>query len=61
MREAVEEVGAHIVLKGVLSVESGHRGAWRRVIFYAEMVDEDEVCWAYRRVHCPPHELCLCN
>ncbi|GIL93440.1 hypothetical protein Vretimale_12727 [Volvox reticuliferus] len=38
MREAWEEAGADIVVTGILTVESLHRGLWRRVIFLAEPV-----------------------
>lgn len=30
-----------IILRGVLSCESHHHGAWRRVIFYGEPADDD--------------------
>lgn len=35
MREAVEEAGVHVAIKGLLAIESLHGGQWRRVIFYA--------------------------
>ncbi|KAG2422965.1 hypothetical protein HXX76_015636 [Chlamydomonas incerta] len=36
VREAWEEAGARIKVTGILTLESSHRGSWRRIIFVAE-------------------------
>ena len=42
-RETLEEAGVFIDVKGVLQFESASHGKWKRVVFYAEPKDENQI------------------
>lgn len=42
-RETLEEAGVFIDIKGILQFESASRGHWKRVVFYAEPKDENQI------------------